>query len=163
MDRRQFISALLVASAGMACAAHASTTSRDMVTFVREVYTKQVDMRAADTPMSTAAFEALFSRDVVALMHASKVNAHKELEGPILNAFFGWGILPKLPATLDKVAPAADATGSLALVRVDMTFRGERRQILVRPVREGGTWRIADISYGSGPGLVAYYRRITGR
>jgi len=163
MDRRQFISALLATSAGMACAAHAHETSRDMVTFVRGLYTRHVDMHAADAPLSTAAFEALFSRDVVALMRAPKVNAHKEPDGPILNAFFGWGVLPTLPVTLDKVAPAADATGSLSLVRVDVVFRGEKRQILVRPVREDGAWRIADISYGSGPGLVAYYRRITGR
>jgi len=163
MDRRQFISALLAASAGMACAAHASTTSRDMVTFVRELYTAQAAAQIADAHQSSAEFDALFSRKVRALMSAPKVHPDKRLDGPILNVFFGWGVLPKLPVTLDNVAPAADATGSLALVRVDMTFRGEKRQILVRPVREGGTWRIADISYGSGPGLVAYYRRITGR
>jgi hypothetical protein len=163
MDRRQFISALLAASAGMACAAHGSTTSRDMITFVRELYTAQAAAQIADTHPGSAEFDALFSRNMRALMNAPKVRPDERLDGAILNVFFGWGVLPKIPVTLDNVAPAADATGSPALVRVDIMVRGEKRRILVRPVREDGAWRIADISYGSGPGLVAYYRRITAR
>jgi hypothetical protein len=167
MDRRQFISALLAASAGMACAAHAGTASRDMVTFVRELYTRQVAARTANTPMSSAEFDALFSRNVRALMHAPVVRPDKVADGPILNALFGWGVLPGLEVKLDKVAPAFDGTGAATLVRVDVDIpdRGGKRQILVRPVYEDGAWRIADITYGSdsGLGVVAYYRRITRR
>jgi hypothetical protein len=59
--------------------------------------------------------------------------------------------------------PAEGGTGGLKLVRVDLVVRGEKRQIIVRPVREGGLWKIADISYDHGDSLLTYYRRITGR
>ena len=147
----------------MACGAHAATTSRDMVTFVRDLYTSQIAAQANDARVSDAAFDAVFSRNLRALMRAPKVNMDRTPDGPMLNVFFGWGVPPKLELKLDKVAPAHDATGASRLVRVEATVRGEKRQILVRPVREDGAWRIADINYGSGAGLVSHYRRITGR
>ena len=166
MDRRQFISVLVgAASAGAARTAHAENAPGDIeyVAFVRDLYTRQVEMRKSDTHMSDAEFYPLFSREVRTLMQAPKADAGKEPDGPILNTFFGWGVLPRLEVTLDAVAPAFGGAGRVPLVRVDIVFRGEKRQIMVRPVWEDDAWRIADIAYGSGPGLVAYLRRITGR
>ncbi len=102
-----------------------------------------------------------FARDLRALVQAPRPGLAREPTGPILHAFFGWGVLLGKPVRLDKVMPAFGGTGGLKLVRADLVVHGARRQILVRPVREDGLWKIVDISYDHGESLVAYYRRIT--
>jgi len=158
--RRQAIWMLLAITAPL-CAARAEDL--DMVEFVRALYARQVAMHASDERMSEEAFHALFSAELRALMEAPHPGLAREPIGPILNAFFGWGVLPHVPVTVAAVMPAFGGTGGLYLVRVDLLVRGEGRQILVRPVREKGLWKIADITYASGEGLLAYYRRITRR
>jgi hypothetical protein len=105
----------------------------------------------------------LFTRDLRALMQASRPNAGREPIGRILHAIFGWGMLPSQPVKLVRVVPAYGGTGGLTLVRVDLEHHGVTDQIIVRPVRENGLWKIADISYDSGENLRDYYRRISGR
>ena len=70
-------------------------------------------------------------------------------------------MLPRQPVVLYDVMSAYGGTGGLVLVRVGLLVRGEPRQILVRPVREDGLWKIADIYYGNTERLLDYYRRIT--
>jgi hypothetical protein len=156
--RRQAVCLLLAAA--LPAAARAGD-DLDMVGFVRRLYAEQVRQHASDERMSEQAFYALFARDLRALMQAPRPGLAREPAGPILHAFFGWGVLPHVPVSLVDVMPAFGGTGGLKLVRVDLTVRGAPRQILVRPVREDGLWKIADISYGNGESLAAYYRRIT--
>jgi hypothetical protein len=160
MDRRQFIFALIAGAAGMACAAQAGATSRDMTAFVRDIYAQAVDAHAAGMPMSDEAVEAVFSRKTRALMHAPGLDQLPS--GPSRHVLFG-SVPPGAEVKLGKVAPAFGGAGDLPLVRVDLVIRGNKRQVRVRPVREDGGWRIADIGYGSGSGLVAGYRGITAR
>ncbi len=132
-----------------------------MVAFVRALYVQQIKMHADDERMSEEAFYALFSDELRALMQAPHPGLAREPIGRILNVFFGWGVLPHQPVVLYAVMPAFGGTGGLYLVLVDLMVRGEPRQILVRPVRENGLWKIADISYQDGESLLDYYRRIT--
>jgi hypothetical protein len=156
LNRRQAVCALLAAAAPLRFA-----RAEDMVEFVRALYVRQVKMRTDDERMSEEAFYALFSSELRALMQAPRPGLAREPIGRILNAFFGWGVLPHQPVVLNDVMPAYGGTGGLYLVRVDLMVRGEPRQIVVRPVRENGLWKIADISYQNGESLLDYYRRIT--
>ena len=131
-----------------------------MVEFVRKLYARQVALHAGKAPASGDAFYGLFARELRTLIQAPRPGAAREPIGRILNAFFGWGILPGQPVQLDQVMPA---DGGLKAVRVDLVVRGEKRQLIVRPVREDGLWKIADISYDHGDSLLDHYRRITGR
>jgi len=156
--RRQAIGLLLAAALPAAAWA-----DEDMVEFVRRLYAREVEMHNARTPPANDEFYALFARDLRALMQAPRPGLAREPSGPLLHAFFGWGVLPGQPVRLDKVTSAFGGTGGLKLVRVDLVVRGVPRQILVRPAREHGLWKIADISYDNGEALAAYYRRITAR
>lgn len=156
--RRQVMGVLLVA---MLPAAARADDDLAMVGFVRNLYVEQVRQHASDERMSEQAFYALFSRELSALMQRPRPGLAREPAGPILHAFFGWGVLPHVPVSLLDVMPALGGTGALKLVRVDLTVRGAKRQILVRPVREDGLWKISDISYDNGESLAANYRRIT--
>ena len=158
LTRRQTIGLLLAATLPAVARADDDLA---MVGFVRELYTEQVRQHASDERMSEQAFYALFARELSALMRAPRPGLAREPSGRLLHAFFGWGVLPHVPVTVAAVMPAFGGTGGLKLVRVDLTVRGAPRQILVRPVREDGLWKIADISYGNGESLAAYYRRIT--
>ncbi len=134
-----------------------------MVEFVRNLYVREIEMHLSRKSSSAAAFYALFARDLRTLMQAPRPNVGREPIGHILHAFFGWGVLPGQPVKLVQVVPALGGTGGLTLVRVDLDHHGATHQIIVRPVRENGLWKIADISYDSGEDLRTYYRRITGR
>jgi hypothetical protein len=159
-NRRQVVCAL-VAAAMPAGVVRAQDTG--MVEFVRDLYVREIELHLSRAPVSAEAFFALFARDLRALMQAPRPNAAAEPIGRILHAFFGWGVLPGQPVKLIRVMPAYGGTGGLTLVRVDLEHYGETHQIIVRPVRENGLWKIADISYDSGEDLRTYYRRITGR
>ena len=134
-----------------------------MVEFVRDLYTGEIELHLSRAPVSPEAFFAPFASDLRALMQAPRPNAGRGPIGRILHAFFGWGVLPGQPVKLVQVVPAFGGAGSLTLVRVDLDHHGATHQIIVRPVRENGLWKIADISYDSGEDLRTYYRRITGR
>jgi hypothetical protein len=161
-DRRQIVFALfavvLVASGGLS---YARAHDAGMVEFVRDLYAREIDLHNARAPVSAEAFFALFARDLRTLMQAPRPYAGREPIGRILHAFFGWGVLPGQPVKLVQVADGG--IHGVKLVRVDLVVHGEKRQIVVRPAREDGLWKIADISYDNGETLRTYYRRITGR
>ena len=158
LNRRQAVCALLAAAVPLGGARAGDFA---MVEFVRKLYVEQVRMHADDEHMTEEAFYALFSGELRALMQAPHPGLAREPIGRILNVFFGWGVLPRQPVVLYDVMPAFGGTGGLYLVRVDLLVRGEGRQILVRPVREDGLWKISDIYYGNNERLLDYYRRIT--
>ena len=158
LSRRQAVCAL---AAAIIPVRGALADDIGVVEFVRALYARQIKMHTADERMSEAAFYALFASDLRRLMQAPRPGLAREPIGPILNAFFGWGVLPHQPVALATVTPGFGGTGGLSLVRVDLVVGGEPRQIMVRPVRENGLWKIADISYQNGESLLGYYRRIT--
>jgi hypothetical protein len=72
-------------------------------------------------------------------------------------------VLPRTEVTVVNIALVSGSDDGPATVGVDVTWRGETRNILVRVVRESEAWRVANISYGSGKNPVDHYRAITGR
>src|SRR5258708_27251940 len=139
LSRRQFVCALLAAGLPLSAA---RARGIPMVEFVRDLYVQQVALHAVRKPIGEAEFFALFSHELRALMQAPRPGLAREPIGRILNAFFGWGVLPGQTVELDQVMPAFGGTGGLYLVRVDLVVRGEGRQILVGPVLENGLWKI---------------------
>ena len=157
LNRRQALCALLAAAVPLHIV---QADDIGMVEFVRALYVQQVRMHTDDERMSEQVFYALFASELRTLMQAPRPGLAREPIGRILNAFFGWGVLPHQPVVLYAVMPAFGGTGGLYLVRVDLMVRGEPRQVIVRPVRENGLWKIADISYQNGESLLDYYRLI---
>lgn len=148
---------------GAARTGHAECGEQTGAEFVQALYEEQARLQLANTPPGENEFYALFARDLRQMMRAPRHYPKNELIGPLLNAFFGWGVLPGAEVKIGKVALVSGDDRGPASVRVELSYRGERRLILVRVIRENELWRIANISYDSGNSLVDRYRRITRR
>ncbi len=135
-----------------------------MQSLLRENERTHLSLLVVDaTPLRDDEFYALFARELRQLMLEPRHYPKNEPIGPILHAFFGWGVLPEIEVTIGKVALVSGSDDGPANVSVEVSLRGETRNILVRVVRESEPWRVANISYGSGKNLVDHYRAITGR
>ena len=132
--------------------------------FIETLYQKQARLQAADTALSEDEFRPLFARGMRRLIRAPRHFPKNMLFGPILNAFFGWGVFPGDQVKVGKVAlVSGDNALGPATIGVEIEHRGKPRKILVRVVSENDDWRIANISYDSGKSLVEHYRAFTGR
>ena len=150
--------ALLSAAVLFAGPAMAQTGSA--VVFVRDFYSREIARHAAGEGSSEPDFLAVFTSDAQKLWRAAQANRNRTNEpaGSILHVFFGRGALPGREIRLGAVT----ASGTHA-VSVALTIQGNSRALVVRTVREGGAWKIADIDYGGGESFVGYFRRRAGR
>jgi hypothetical protein len=82
--------------------------------------------------------------------------------GPMLNAFFGWGVLPRTEVTIGKVSLVSGQDEGPATVGVPVTYRGETHGLQVHVILDDG-WHIANIIYDNGKSLIDHYRDIAGR
>jgi hypothetical protein len=131
------------------------------LSYVHDLYRREVDRHNSRGKISNDEFYALFAADLRQLMQAPHPGLAREPQGPILNAFFGWGVLPGQPVKFVQAVPAPGKAGER--VRVELEVRDARRYVLVHLVHGNGLWKIANISYGNGESLREYYRRITQR
>jgi hypothetical protein len=165
MNRRQFVSALSgVMTLSVARPGRAECGGVSIREFVETTYYKQARLHAAKTPLSNEDFYALFSPGMRRLMQAPRRYPKNQTLGPLLNAFFGYGVLPGAEINVGKVERySGDEDLGPATIRVEIEHRGEPHRILVHVVGPGEAWRIANIIYDSGKSLVDHYRSITGQ
>ncbi|MFZ2156476.1 MAG: hypothetical protein WAV72_10190 [Bradyrhizobium sp.] len=165
MDRRQLVFGIVATAAlsGLARDGHAECGELTAVEFVEGLYAKQARLHAANTPLTTDEFHALFASDLRKLMQAPRRTPRDAPIGPLLNAFFGWGVLPGTEIKVEKLVLVSGNHEGPATVGVDLKYRGESRKILVHAVRENEVWLVANIIYDSGKSLVAHYRSMTAR
>jgi hypothetical protein len=165
MDRRHFIFALTSIAATLAAARplHAECGELSSIEFVEVTWEKQARLHKEKTPPGDEAFYALFSSEMQKLMRAPRSMPANAPVGPLLNAFFGYGVLPGAEVEIGKIAPAWGKETGPATVRVAIKHRGERSNILVHVIRENDDWRIANIIYDSGKSLINHYRAMTAR
>ena len=165
MNRRQFIFMMSGAAAllGAPRAGRAECGESTNAEFVEGLYEMQARLLASNVPLAGDKFYALFSRDLRELMQAPRPHLRDEPIGRLLNAFFGWGIMPGTEVEIGKVALASGSDDGPATVSVEVKNRGGRHKVWVRVVRENEVWRIANISYDSGKSLADHYREITRR
>jgi hypothetical protein len=165
MNRRGFVLAMSGAAALLAGArsGHAECGGSGITEFIDITWQKQARLLAAQTPLSQEDYDALFSRGMRALFHAPRPYLKDQPIGRILNAFFGWGVLPGTEVKVGNIEiDSGDELGP-ATVRVAIEHHGEPHKILVHVVMQGDEWRIANIIYDSGKSLLEYYRVLTGR
>jgi hypothetical protein len=162
MNRRQFLFILSGAAAllGAARTGHAECGEMNANEFVGDMYREQARLLAANAPLAGKDFYDLFARDLRKLMQAPRRSRNNRPIGPLLNAFFGWGVLPGTEATIDKIALVSGNQEAPATVGDDVNIREERHRILVHVVREREAWLVANIIYDSGESLVSHYRGI---
>jgi len=165
MNRRQFIFGIsgAVALLGMAPAGHAECGAVGAIEFVEGVYQRQAELLAANLAPDDKELYAQFSRRLRTSMQAPRRKRPTEPPGPLLNAFFGWGVLPRTAIKVEKATLMAGRDDGPATVRVDFRHHDEIHQSFVRAVRQREAWRIANISYDSGKSLVEHYRALAGR
>jgi hypothetical protein len=162
MNRRQFVLGFTgaMALAGTASSGHAECGEMGAVEFVEGVYQRQAELLAAVAPPGDKELLAPFSRRMRKAMQASRRKQPDPPPGPVLHAFFGWGVPPRTAIKTEKATLMAGRDDGPATVRVDFRHHDEIHQSFVRAVREKEVWRIADISYDSGRSLAEHHRRI---
>lgn len=165
MDRREFILALSAGAALLgAPPVRAECGGPSAIEFVEGLYEKQARLQAQNTPLGSEEFRALFSKGMRALMQAPRrPNRHVAL-GPVLNAFFGWGVLPRMEVSVGKVSLISGQDEGPATVGVPLAYRGETHKVLVHVLLDQDDgWLIANIIYDNGKSLLDHYRGVTGR
>src|SRR5205814_6709972 len=78
--------------------------------------------------------------------------------GPVLNAFFGWGVLPRTEITIGKVNLVSGQDEGPATVGVGLSYRGDAHKVLVHVLMDEDGWRIANVIYDNGKSLLDQYR-----
>ena len=130
--------------------------------FVDMTYQKQARLLAEKTPPNDEEFHSLFSPGMRRLMNAPKRNSKNLSLGPVLNVFFGWGVLPGADIRVRMLGMVSGDDLGPATFGVETEHRGEKHKILVHVIMEKDEWRIANIIYDSGKSLLDHYRGITG-
>lgn len=149
MTRRVFLA--LVAAFGLS-PVHAAAPSlpfADPAEIVRALYAREAARQANGKGPSEEEFLAEFSRDLRALFRAGRDGAASGATGRKLNAWFGWGVLPGQPVAVGRVRSLAGGVET-RVVAVDLTVRGEARQVYVHLVAEGDRWAVGNIIYDAG-------------
>lgn len=162
MRRRSFLSSLPAIALYVFSTAGLAAEGDEQTAFVRELYEREIRSHLSRTGASEAEFLSVFSREVQDLWRAERASHVEIPAGPILHAFFGWGVLPGQKVSLVSVKPRAGASGA-AVVVVDLAVRDMPRQTLVHLVKENGRWRISNLSYDRGEDFVAFQRRLRGK
>ena len=163
MDRRHFILALSAGAALLGAApARAECGGPSAVEFVEDLYQKQARLLAENAPPAEEDFLELFSPGMRALMQAPRRPGRNVSLGPLLNAFFGWGVLPRTEVTIGKVRLVSGQDEGPATVGVALTYRGETHRVQVHVILDDG-WHIANIIYDNGKSLIDHYREMSGR
>lgn len=163
MDRRHFILALSAGAALLGAApARAECGGPSAIEFVEDLYQKQARLLAENAPLGQEDFLELFSRGMRALMQAPRRPRRNVSLGPVLNAFFGWGVLPRTEVTIGKISLVSGQDDGPATVGVTLSYRGEAHRVQVHVLLDDG-WHIANIIYDNGKSLIDHYREMTGR
>lgn len=163
MDRRRFILAFSAGAALLGPAlARAECGGPSAIEFVEELYQKQARLLAENAPPAEEDFLELFSPGMRALMQAPRRSGRNVSLGPVLNAFFGWGVLPRTEVTVGKVRLESGQEEGPATAAVALLYRGETHRVLVHVILDEG-WHIANIIYDNGKSLIDAYRATGGR
>jgi hypothetical protein len=163
MDRRHFIFALSAGAALLgAPPARAECGGPSAIEFVEDLYQKQARLLAANAPLGQDDFLELFSKGMRALMQAPRRPRRSVTLGPMLNAFFGWGVLPRTEVTIGKVNLVSGQDEGPATVGIALIYRGEAHRVQVHVILDDG-WHIANVIYDTGKSLIDHYRDIAGR
>jgi hypothetical protein len=163
MNRRHFLFAMMLVPAlsGAAAPCHAECEELTAAEYVASLYESQARMLAAKSPLGEEEFLAMFSHDMRALMRAPRKLPTDMPEGAVLNAFFGWGVLPGTDVKIGKARRVSGKESSPARVALEIRHHGETHKLVVHLVKERGNWRIADITYDSTKSLSEHYRAMT--
>ena len=76
----------------------------DPVEFVRALYAREIARQAAGTFVGEVEFLEVFARETRQIWLAGRGSTVNISAGPILNAFFGWGVLPGYAVALQDVS-----------------------------------------------------------
>jgi hypothetical protein len=132
----------------------AAVAADSAATWVRALYQAEIDRRLGD-PVSQAAFLSVFTPRMQEIWLAARKGPGPKMEGPILHAYFGWGVLPGQPVVVEKVATLAE-DASTARVALDLRVNGRARRVVVEARQIAGAWRIDDIAYDQGESFRAH-------
>jgi hypothetical protein len=151
MNRSQFLLGLIplcCVSIGAAFAADSAAA------WIQTLYQTEIGRRS-DEPVSQERFLSVFTPRMQEIWLAARKGPGPKMEGPILNAYFGWGVLPGQAVAVTGVATLGEDV-STARVALDLRVNGRARRVVVETQRISGAWRIDNIGYDQGESFRAH-------
>ena len=155
-----------LAAVGAACvlallgafAAGGASAGESAADWTHALYQHEISRRAAPETLSDEAFLSVFAPAAREAWLAARHGPGPASDGPILNAYFGWGVLPGQPVELVGVEPLQD-DGAAARIAVDLHIKGAARRVIVDERMVSGAWRIEDIAYPEGESFLTHNRK----
>jgi hypothetical protein len=151
MNRRQFLLGLVPLCCILVAAAFAADSA---AAWVRALYQTEIARRPGE-PISQERFLSAFTPRTQEIWLAARKGPGPKMEGPILNAYFGWGVLPGHSVELMGISTLG-ADASTARIALDLRVNGRARRVIVEARRVSGAWRIDDIIYDEGESFRAH-------
>jgi hypothetical protein len=154
---------LLAAFCGSTLLVGEASAQDDAVSFVRDLYLREIARHNAGTRVADGEFLSVFSREAQRIWVAARDNRNPPAApvGPVTHAFFGPGVPPGRDVKFVRVGVAGGGARLLA-VFVDLLIDGQGRKLHAYVVREGGSWRVDDVVYDPRESFVTYHRRRAG-
>jgi len=133
---------------------------QSVLEWLRDVYVAEASRIAHGQSLSDAEFLNLFTPQTAEFSRLAREQPSPDPpEGPSLNAFFGWGVVPGSDVAFlgaSVVLGAADAP----VVLVDLKVKGVSRRVVVEVIEDARSWRIANIVYDAGDDFVSFEKRL---
>jgi len=151
MNRRQLLFGLapLLGSSNIAAIAEDSAAA-----WIQTLYRTEIARRPGE-PVSQESFLSAFTPSLREIWLAARKGPGPKMEGPILNAYFGWGVLPGHSIEITRVATLSEDASS-GRVALELRVNGRARRVIVETRRISGAWRIDDIVYDQGESFRAH-------
>ena len=160
MKPRAAIALVLAFALLMASARGVEAFPRQPVTeWIRDLYTVQASRIAREQALEEGDVLALFTPELA----ASWQEAHKGRDLGVLeerlDPFFGWRVPPGTKVSFTAVIKVL-GTAEAPTLLIDVVVAGVPRRIVLDALENGGSWRIANISYDEGEDFSSFERRL---
>ncbi|MBW0005891.1 MAG: hypothetical protein JO216_20675 [Hyphomicrobiales bacterium] len=128
--------------------------------WVRDLYTAQAARIARAQPLEESDVLVLFTTELAAFwQEARKAREFGATSDDVLDAFFGWNVTAGTKVSFTRVIKVLGTSEAPTLL-IDVVVAGVPRRVVLDALQDGGSWRIANITYDEGEDFSSFERRL---
>ncbi|MBV8184663.1 MAG: hypothetical protein JOY76_08245 [Hyphomicrobiales bacterium] len=128
--------------------------------WARDLYTAQAARIARAQPLEESDVLVLFTPELAAFwQEARKGREFGATSDDVLDAFFGWKVTAGTKVSFTGVIKVL-GTAEAPTLLIDVVVAGVPRRVVLDALEDGGSWRIANITYDEGEDFSSFERRL---